>query len=806
MSTKKIVLLVESGAKARKIASFLPDNFVVLASFGHVTDLKKKELAIDVDDNFKPTYKIVQDRNNLRVVSKITDVFKKCQEVIFAADDDREGEAIAWHLHRLLYKNDTPVECNRITFNEITKDVILESLKNKRPISMPVVNAYQARRIIDRLVGFKFSPLLWKYIDTPEKSLSAGRCQSAILLLLKNHQDKIKGHKSEYSYDFKCKFLGFKNKNIKLDTDFKFNKLYRKDPATNTRNTIIYILKIMSENRRNFITKNNRREKKESAPQPFITSTIQQAAQNELGFSIDSTMKTLQKLYEKHGLITYHRTDSKSTSVKFQMEELAPFISKKFGKDYYNVPKVKKVKGAQEAHEAIRVTHLGDYKTLDKIEGLTDYDKKLYLMVFKRTVQSHMSPAIYDELSFELSNDAIKMYGAYTGIIKILREPGYLEYNRKFGKIHDKYKKSRSKTKDTLDKEDKGDKGDKEDKDINNAEYMRYFRETPVDELVFDLQTVDIKKVEKNPPSYHSESSLVKKQEDEKIGRPSTYASVIKILYDRKYVEVKDIIIPEKEQEKIKLSKSGEITESIGKIKSQKQKKKLVVTELGEQVITYLDKEFHEQIDIPFTAKVEANLDRIAEGEVAWQEVVREVYDNFMPIVTRLNAVPYKKKSHTLAREKWASVNTFGKYKDGRDIYIKSGKFGPYIQLLNSETSKTENISLQKYLQDNGIDKLEDSSAIDTDMIINYIDDFYKYKKTQKKNHRSLGKHKGVSIYLKIGKYGPYIQAGEGKNGIKPKFISMKGYYFKKKINPSNIKDIKELGDIKIGDIDEYLK
>tara|TARA_B110001469_G_C9632835_1_gene316829 strand:- start:1181 stop:2419 length:1239 start_codon:yes stop_codon:yes gene_type:complete len=412
-----------------------------------------------------------------------------------------------------------------------------------------------------------------------------------------------------------------------------------------------------------------------------------------------------------------------------------------------------------------------------------------------------MGKAVYDELSYELSNSVIIIYGSYTGTIKILKTGGYLDYNDKFGKIHDKYKK-----------ESKESKKQKETSPSRNQEYMDYFKETSPEDLVFNLQKVDVKNIENNPPQLHNESGLVKNLEDVKIGRPSTYSSIINTLYARKYAEVKDIIKPEKEQEIIKLSKSGEISEIIGKIKSQKIKKRIIVTDLGYKVINYLDKDFHELIDIPFTAKVEEDLDRISEGTIKWQEVVRDVYENFMPIVKRLNDVPYKKKTHTLTREKWENVNALGKYRD-KDIFIKAGKYGAYIQLLDLETNKSENISLQKYLKDNGIEndidtigKKDREKYLNIVNISNYIDGYYKYKKEHKKSHISLGKYNKISIYIKIGKYGPYIQAGEGKNNIKPKFISMNNYFQANNIKSSDIKDIKQLKHIKIKDIQEYIK
>ena len=802
----KKLFLVESGAKAKKISTFLPINHIVLASYGHIIDLMKKQLAIDVDNNFKPKYKIVQDESNLRIVSKIVEQFKYCDEVIFAADADREGEAIAWHLHRLLYKNDNPVLFNRITFNEISKKAILEALKHKTCIDMNLVNAQQARRIIDRLVGFKLSPLLWKYIDTPDKSLSAGRCQSAVLKLLHDHQNKIENYKPEYSYDIKCKFSGKSKdikeiKSIKFSADFKFSKkIENKDKKYISNDFVHNLLKIMNDNRENIVLKMKKRDKKENSPPPFITSTLQQSAQTDLGFPISMTMKTAQNLYDK-GLITYHRTDFTGISDDF-VSLLKEFVEKEFTEKHFQKKKVKKVKGAQEAHEAIRITNLTDY--IDKInaDNLKIEEIKLYLLIFKRTIQSHMSSAIYDELTVLLGNDEIIEYGTYKVLVKILKFPGYLDYLNKFGDIHNKFKKNnneeREKTKDL-----------KKEKEIkNNREIMNYFENLSSENQLIQLSSVEVTYLEKNPPQAYNESTLVKKLEGDGIGRPSTYSKLINTLYARKYVEVSDIKIPGKDQPVIKLLANKTIVETNKKTKPQNIKKRLHVTELGEKVNNYLDKEFHELIDVPFTAYVENNLDCIATGDMIWQDVVAEVYNKFMPTVERLNAVPYQKKSHTIEREKWENTNSIGKYKDVKDvkdIFIKSGKFGAYIQLLNPSNSKVENISLQKYFEDNNLKEKDLSdNGLEPEKLIEYINNYYKIKKEKKKNHRSLGKYCKASVYLKYGQYGPYLQLGEGRNNIKPKFISMKGFLIKNKMG--EIKSIEELKHLKLDDVKHLIK
>ena len=381
------LLITESPAKAKKIQGFLSNQYTVKSSCGHITDLEKKKLSIDVENDFKPTYKVTSDKKDVVKMLKESATGKN---VIFAADDDREGEAIAWHTANVLKSklNDN----NRIVFREISKKAILKSLESPKKINMNEVNAQQARRIIDRLIGFKLSPCLWKHISTSESGLSAGRVQSALLNLLSERENYIEKYEPDLQLDIKGLFKNLKdteyvftNEEIDLDDDFlkKLFKLFKKHKTFS-------------------VTDSTKKKDKTYPKKPFITSTLQTSAQNELGFPVKMTMDIAQKLYE-NGHITYMRTDSTFISEEFQEK-----IKLHIGDTYYQKPNEKKVKGAQEAHEAIRPTKLNSNP------DLTLEESKLYNMIVKRTVTSHMKPAEYDVYKIKLKNDETKDYGYFT--------------------------------------------------------------------------------------------------------------------------------------------------------------------------------------------------------------------------------------------------------------------------------------------------------------------------------------------------------------------------------------------------------
>ena len=479
------LIIVESPAKAKKIKSFYKndESIIVKASYGHICDLDKKTLSIDTENNFKPTYKILTDKNKIIKELKSID---NCNYLL-AADDDREGDAIAWHCGRIL-KIDFNKK-NRITFNEISKKALDKAIKAPKKIDLDSVNAQQARRIIDRLFGYKLSPLLWKHIDTDKMGLSAGRVQSCLLDILNKHQEEILNYKPKYKYE--CTGI-FKNKDIILDCKFTFNN-------KNLTNEIIKeLFNKLLENKSFKVQDIKEKTEKSYAPPPFITSTLQQSAQNTYGFSVKQTMSIAQKLYD-NGKITYMRTDSVYISDEFK-SNLEEHITNTFGRNYYkNYNSKKKVKGAQEAHEAIRPTKL-DTKLND---NYSPEDKKLYNLILKRTITSHMKEAIYDVLLITLTNLIIDEYGTFTGKLKSLKFDGYLKYDKK---------------------EDKQD----------NIEIYKEIKEYSLEEAICN-------NVEINPPQYYNESSIVKKLESSGIGRPSTYSNIINTLYTRDYTIIKDI-------------------------------------------------------------------------------------------------------------------------------------------------------------------------------------------------------------------------------------------------------------------------
>lgn len=628
---ENIFIIVESPVKAKKIKSFYKnENVEVKASFGHICDLDKKNLSIDTSNNFQPNYVISDDK---RKVIKELKQKSKNYKYLLAADDDREGEAIAWHCSRIL-KIDIN-ENNRIKFNEITKKAIDKSLQNIGKIDMDSVNSQQARRIIDRLFGYKLSPLLWKNIITDKRGLSAGRVQSSLLNILNEHQENIKKFKSEINFETNALF---KNKDINLDTSFIFQN----------KNITLEIIKLLFDKLKDnkvFKVKNIKEKKeKKYAPPPFITSTLQQSAQNTYGFSVKQTMNIAQKLFD-NGKITYMRTDSVFISKEFK-DTLKEHIIDKYGDEYYkNYTSKKKVKGAQEAHEAIRPTNIKNVLN----DKYTDCDKKLYNLILKRTIVSHMSDSIYDVLLIDLENEIIDKYGYFTGKLKTLYFDGFLKYDNK------EIKKENIEIY----------------KNIDN----------------YELDSIISKSIESKPPQYWNESSIVKKLESSGIGRPSTYSSIINTLYNRDYTIVKDIDEIKKEQLYIKMDNENEITEDKENIIIPKQTKRIVVTELGIKVLNYLLEHFSHIINAEFTSLIEEDLDRISNKKLDWIDVIRKVYDSFSDIVDKQLSIKNDNKSEN-------SGITI-KYKNKDIILYENGKFGPFIKYEN------KNYSIANYLKMN---------------------------------------------------------------------------------------------------------
>jgi DNA topoisomerase I len=664
------LIIVESPAKAKKIQTFFPKNVIVRSSFGHINGLDAGKLDKMIENNFKPIYKIT----NLKAVEALKSI--NTSDIVLAADDDREGDAIAWHtgnLFELDYNKN-----NRIKFNEISKRAIQNALENPTTLDINSVNAQRARQFIDLYIGYKVSPLLWKHIQTDAKGLSAGRVQSCLLNLLIDHQKKIEEYVPQYNYKLDSNMY---SDDIDLESQFEF---YSKDIDDDL---IKEILNTMIKHKTFKITKRDTSEEKSYSPQPLITSTLQQRAQQELGFPIKMTMNIAQKLYE-NGKITYMRTDSTFISDDFK-KSLYGNISKNYGKEYYMNKQCKKVKGAQEAHEAIRPTNINDILS----DGYKDCDKRLYELIKRITIMSHMQNAVFDILTLHISNDILIEYGYFVSKVKSLKFDGYLKY---LGK------------------------------DLERIELTTYQN---IDTL--KLKDAVCKYIQSNPPQYYNESTIVKKLENSGIGRPSTYANLIDTLYNRNYTVNQDITPTEKTQKCISLKKDT-IDEYNETIKSTIQKKRIVVTDLGNLVNRYLYGVFPDMLNTDFTANVENDLDLVSNGSMDWYDVVKKIYDTFNPVI--LSQMKIGNTNNDVSSDK-----ILFKYKN-KDVALKNGRYGEYLRY------GTKNYNIQGYLKYKKIESEQIS-----------LDDFKILVVFPKK----ICKHKNIDICIHIGPYGYYMKYGK---------------------------------------------
>lgn len=641
------LLITESPAKAKKIQGFLGSNYKVLSSCGHIRDLEKKKtkqygdpkgFGIDVENNFKPKYVIMSEKRDVVKNLKSASVDR---EVIFAADDDREGEAIAWHTANVL--KSSVKKDNRIVFREISKKAILDSLKTPRKIDMNEVNSQQARRIIDRLIGFKLSPCLWKNIKTTEKGLSAGRVQSALLNLLEKRDDYIRNYKPQKVFTIEG---DFKEHNKKLPFT-KTSKIDAEDLFENFAQDRLF-------------KKSNVEEKKSKdyPDKPFITSTLQQTASRSLGFSIKQTMNIAQKLYES-GHITYMRTDSMYISDEFSVK-VKKYICDNFNEKDYSKPGSKKVKGAQEAHEAIRVT------SMTRPDDLEPIDKKLYNLIYDRTLTSHMKPCENIIYKVTIINDWIKDDGYFTASHKRMMYPGFKIYFNK-----------------DLKKEDKPE---------------------IVDE--YHLQEAISTEKYENIPQYYDESSIVSLLEKTGIGRPSTYSTIVSTLDNRKYTEKRDYKEEDKGVKTLTLTLDDEMIEEENVVKGNVQKKRILITPLGIKVLDYLRENFMDIIHESFTSQVENDLDLIANGKLEFIDVIRKVYESFTHIVDS------QMKNTT---RNVSDMSMIGKIK-GKEIFMGDGKFGPYMKI-SGKSVKNMNISNYLKLVNK---RVEDFTIEDAENVMSY--------------------------------------------------------------------------------------
>ncbi len=610
------LVIVESPAKAKTIERYLGENYKVMSSFGHIRDLEKKELGIDVNNGFEPTYIVPDDKK--KVVKELKDAVKKSQTVWLASDEDREGEAIAWHLfEELNLKNK---DNKRIVFNEITKTAILHAVENPREIDINLVNAQQARRVLDRIVGYEISPVLWRKV---KPALSAGRVQSVAVRLIVEREEEIK--KFNYTYNYRVSALFQTNDNKGVLKATLNNKFETEQEA--------YSFLGKCKNATFKISAVEKTPTKRSPAPPFTTSTLQQEASRKLGFSVSQTMSVAQQLYEA-GLITYMRTDSVNLSdmALGMAKEVIPAM---FGKEYLKVRKfATKSKGAQEAHEAIRPTSL----ERQTIQG-DNYQTRLYSLIWKRMVASQMADAKLEKtiITIEISNDE----NVFVSQAEVILFDGFLKL----------YQVS-------------------VDDDENNEEEITLIPNISEGEEVFLEQSVAKQSFNQRPPRYN-EATLVKRLEDLGIGRPSTYAPTITTIQKRDYVEKRSL--PSQTREIITLTLSNkEIVKKIENENYGKETSKLSPTDIGVIVNSFLVNNFSDILSYNFTADVESHFDKIAQGKEDWHKMLEKFYSPFMQEVQSAKDNAEKQKG-----ERLLGVDK----KTGKKVMAKIGRYGAMVQL-----------------------------------------------------------------------------------------------------------------------------
>lgn len=623
-SMQENLVIVESPAKAKTIEKFLGKDYKVMSSYGHIRDLKKKEISIDIN-TLEPDYEIPEDKQ--KIVSELKSNAKKASKIWLASDEDREGEAISWHLCEVLKLDEK--NTNRIVFHEITKPAILEAIKHPRHLDMNLVNAQQARRVLDRLVGFKLSPVLWRKV---KPALSAGRVQSVAVRLIVEREREIQAFNSEPYYRINATF-GLINADgsaseIKAELDTRFK----------THDEAIDFLELCKEATFTVSDVQKKPLKRTPAP-PFTTSTLQQEAARKLGFTVSQTMMVAQRLYES-GFITYMRTDSVNLSslcINSSKEE----ITKTWG-EAYSKPRQYHVhaKGAQEAHEAIRPTYMSN----SKIEG-TQQERRLYELIWKRTIASQMADAQIEKTTADISVSTASHRFVANG--EVVTFDGFLKVYR--------------------------ESNDDEENTTEEATHI-----LPHIEVGNVLQRREITSTERfsQAPSRYTEASLVRKMEELGIGRPSTYAPTISTIQQREYVQKGD------KKGAVRKYAVDTLTGAVVSCKMRaetvgSEKGKLLPTDIGIVVNDFLIKYFPVIMDYNFTAKVEAQFDSIAEGQEKWTAMLADFYKDFEPVVeSTLNA----REEHKAGEQQLGTDP-----KSGKPVFVKIGRFGPVVQIGSAE-------------------------------------------------------------------------------------------------------------------------
>lgn len=671
----KNLLIVESPAKAKTIEKYLGSQYQVLSSYGHIRDLPKSGLNIDIEHNFKPNYEIPADSQ--KTISQLKKAIKN-KIVLLATDEDREGEAISWHLCKALNldEKNTP----RIVFHEITKEALQKAVNNPRNIDMNLVDAQQARRVLDRLVGYELSPVLMKKIH---KGLSAGRVQSVAVRLIVEREREIESFKPIQSYKVTAEFETVLKDIIQAE-------LRTKVETTNQVTKLMELLK----NAKFEIDSLSKKPSKKSPSPPFTTSTLQQAASNVLGYSVRQTMVLAQKLYE-NGKITYMRTDSLNLS-NSAITQAQKHILDNFGEKYYKQQNYKaKSAGAQEAHEAIRPTDFSLEKASED-----NKQQKLYNLIRARALASQMSEALIERTEVIIKQD--KSSDIFIAKGEILQFDGFL----------------------------------------------KVYGESNEDKIIPDLKRQDLlnanfiqaKTVFSKPPARYTEASLVKKLESEGIGRPSTYAPTISTIQNRGYIE-KTNKDPEKRDIELITLQNNQIQKTTQTENFGAEKNKLFPTDTGKVVTDFLTKFFAEIVDYKFTATVEKEFDKIAQGQDDWTKVIKQFYIPFHKLIVA---------SEDITRQEANQARILGKDpKTGKPVTARLGRYGAMLQIGDAEDDKKPLFA-----------PMPAGEQIHTVSLDQALEMF--------KLPRTLGKTKdGEEIITNIGRFGPYIKFGNTFVSIK---------------------------------------
>lgn len=672
----KNLVIVESPAKAKTISKFLGNDFIVMASMGHVRDLPKSSLGFDPNDNFKPKYQISTDKK--KVITDLKKHISKDTTIYLAADEDREGEAIAWHLIPALKIEKNPIK--RIVFHEITKDAILKALENPRDVDQNLVDAQQARRILDRAVGYELSPLLWKKV---RYGLSAGRVQSVAVRIIVDRENEIRAFVPEEYWKIKVDFINPELKAELAKENGKTLKISNEKQALEIEASLkqgSYKLVDIEE-----------KESTRNPAAPFTTSTLQQEASRKLGFSVKQTMIIAQQLYEGNvgnipnhtgGLITYMRTDSLNLSTVATTAAKA-VIEEEYGKEYaLNKPRVytTKSKGAQEAHEAIRPVNLALRPSQIK-EFVEPAQYRLYSLIWKRTLATQMAQAKIANTTYKIEAGKNKEFEFQVKGQRII-----------FAGFMKAYTEGSDNPEAALDSSEK---------------ILPNIKEG----TILELEKLESEQNFTKPPARYTEASLVKKLESEGIGRPSTYAPTISTIQAREYV-------------------------------SKTEDNKLIPTQTGEIVNSFLVDHFSNIVDLGFTAKIEEEFDEIAEGKIAWEEVMKNFYGGFKKTIDE--------KESSVNKEDYLQVNELGiDPKSGKPVSARVGRFGPFVQIgTKDDEEKPKFVAIPDNLNMDTITLEEALFLFNLPRVVG---------NTQN----------GDEIKANIGRFGPYLQ-------VKTKFYSLK--------------------------------